>query len=95
MQGHSNDDAADNTWGNMISGYYTDNAPIQGAIVGIEQNGKSATSDQDGKYQILQVAANTYNIKIGAVGYTSKLIENFVIKTVTVSTLSATLVPLS
>jgi hypothetical protein len=52
-------------------------------------------TDQDGKYQILQVVANTYNIKIGVVGYTSKLIENFVIKTGTVSTLSATLVPLS
>jgi hypothetical protein len=81
-----------------IKGYVSadkTNAPIQGAMVAIEQNGKSATTDQDGKYQILQVAANTYNIKIGAEGYTSKLIENVVIKTGTVSTLSATLVPIS
>ena len=54
-----------------------------------------AASDQDRKYQILQVAANTYNIKIGAVGYTSKLIENFVIRRGSLSALSATLVPLS
>ena len=81
-----------------IKGYITadnTNAPIQGATVAIEQNGKSATTDQDGKYQILQVAANTYNIKIGAEGYTSKLIENVVIKTGTVSMLSVTLVPIS
>ncbi len=81
-----------------IKGYITadnTNAPLQGALIVIEQNGKSATTDQDGKYQILQVAANTYNIKIGSEGYTSKLIENFVVKTGTVSTLSATLVPLS
>jgi hypothetical protein len=81
-----------------IKGYVTadkTNTPIQGAIVAIEQNGKSATTDQDGKYQILQVGANTYNIKIGAEGYTSKLIENVVIKTGTISTLSATLVPIS
>jgi hypothetical protein len=63
--------------------------------VEIEQNDKSATTDQYGKYQILQIASNTYNIKIGAEGYTSKLIENVVIKTGTVSTLSATLVPIS
>jgi len=81
-----------------LKGYVTadkTNTPIQGAMVAIEQNGKSATTDQDGKYQILQVAANTYNIKIGAEGYTSKLIENVVVKTGTVSTLSATLVPIS
>ncbi len=81
-----------------IKGYITadnTNAPIQGTIVEIEQNGKSAATDQDGKYQILQVTANTYNIKIGAVGYTSKLIENVVIKTGTISTLSAILVPIS
>ena len=81
-----------------IKGYITadkTNTPIQGAIVAIEQNGKSAKTDQDGKYQILQVAANSYNIKIGAEGYTSKLIENVVVKTGTVSTLSATLVPIS
>jgi hypothetical protein len=81
-----------------IKGYITadkTNTPIQGAMVAIEQNGKSATTDQDGKYEILQVPANTYNIKIGAEGYTSKLIEKVVIKTGTVSTLSATLVPIS
>ncbi len=67
-----------------IKGYITadkTNAPIPGAAVAIEQNGKSATTDQDVKYQILKVAANTYNIKIGAEGYTSKLIEYVVIKT--------------
>lgn len=81
-----------------VKGYITaddTNAPIVGARIEIEQNGKSATTDQDGKYQILQVGANTYNIKIGAEGFTSKLVENIVIKPGTVSTLSATLVRIS
>lgn len=81
-----------------IKGYITSddtNLPIEGARVEIEQNGKGSKTDQDGKYQILQVAANTYNVKIGAEGYTSKLIENVVVKTGTVSTLSATLVPIT
>lgn len=38
------------------------NRPLQGAIIALKQNGKSAITDHDGKYQILQVAANAYNI---------------------------------
>ena len=81
-----------------IKGYITTlgtNAPIQGAKVGIEQANKVATTDQDGKYQILQVAANTYTIKIEAEGHTGEIIENVIIKTGTVSMLSASLKPIS
>ena len=81
-----------------IKGYITifgTNTPIQGAKIGIDKINKTTLSDQDGKYQILQVAADTYTIKIAAEEYTQELFENVVIKTGTVSMLSAALKPIS
>lgn len=75
-----------------ISGTST---PIANAKLELVENGKKTTSDLDGKYQILQVAADTYTLKVGAEGYQVKEIENVIIKVGTVITLNISLEPIA
>ena len=67
--------------------------PIENAKLEITENGKKALTDFDGKYQILQVAAATYTLNVGAEGYKVKEIKNVIIKTGTVITLNISLEP--
>lgn len=55
-----------------FKGYITDSVtgnPIAGAIVSASPNGKSATTDPTGYYDIKQMSAGTYNVNITAAGY--------------------------
>ena len=66
---------------------------LEGVIVSIKDNGKTATSDADGKYEISQLAAATYTIKFNKEGYLETVITDFTVKVGTVSTLNAVLTP--
>jgi hypothetical protein len=79
-----------------VKGYVTIDGtvkPIEKATITISKIDKEATTDIDGKYEILQVAADTYTIKISASGYDTKTIVDFEIKTGTVSNLNVALKP--
>ena len=66
---------------------------LAGVTVVIVELERSKTTDQDGRFEMLQVAGNTYTIKFDLEGYETKVIENYEIKTGIVSTLNVALKP--
>lgn len=79
-----------------IKGYITDSLtlmPIKDVTVTFFGSNKSTTTDSEGRYEILQVAAGTYTIKYTKEGYNTVVIENHEIKTGTLSTASLSMKP--
>jgi hypothetical protein len=70
----------------------TTSAPIANAAVTFVINEKTSITDEDGKYQVTQVAAGTYSISFIAEGYVHQTVSQQ-IKTGTISTLNIQLVP--
>jgi hypothetical protein len=64
--------------------------PIAGLTIEIEGTGKTAITDEDGKYMITQVASGKYNLLFSAEGYQAKKQTHEIIVG-TVSTLNITL----
>ena len=79
-----------------LKGYVTKEntmLPLQGAIVVIVELERSKTTDPDGRFEMLQIPANNYTIKIDLEDYETKTIENYEIKTGVVSNLNVALKP--
>jgi hypothetical protein len=66
---------------------------LEAVTVSIKDNGKTATTNSEGKYEINQLPAGTYTIKFNKEGYLETVISNFIVKVGTVSTLNAELTP--
>jgi len=67
--------------------------PLEGAILEIVELDRSKTTDQDGRFEMLQIPANEYTIKVDLLGYETKVFENYEIKTGVVSTPNVALKP--
>ncbi len=71
----------------------TNGTPLSNVHIEILKTSKQATTDTDGKFQITQVAAAHYTIKISADGYQTKEIADYEVKVGTMGTLNIQLTP--
>lgn len=79
-----------------VKGYITDSntaQPIADVTVTIIGKAKTYTSDNEGKYEILQLANGTYTIQYQKTGYETQTIQNHEIKTGTIGKLDIQLTP--
>ncbi len=79
-----------------IAGTVTDSSndePIKGATVVVEGTELSATTDDDGDYEITDVPVGTYTVTASAEGYESASQENVEVSDDTTSTVNFTLEP--
>lgn len=67
-----------------VKGYLIDSAtdfPIAGVKVSIKGTTKSATSDNEGRYEILQLAAGIYTLTYEKAGYETLIVKDHEVKT--------------
>jgi len=77
-----------------IKGYVTQSGsdiPIADVLITILQNGRTITTDSNGRYEMIQIANGTYNLSFEKTGYVTLLQEGQVVQVGTVGTLSVSL----
>lgn len=57
------------------------NEPLIGATVLIQGTSQGASADIDGNYRILNVRPGTYNLEFRYVGYSTRIVENVLVRT--------------
>ena len=66
-----------------INGYIYDSKsqlPIMGANIIIEDTQKGAITDENGFFEIYQIKPQSYNLSVSYIGYQSKKIYNYIVK---------------
>jgi len=79
---------------NSLEGTVTDtnNMPVAGAVISIEQLSVSANSNSNGEYSIATITAGTYTLKVTKTGFQEKNIPNITIESGATSNIDVQLI---